>query len=452
MHSLRRSFIQVFSVFAVIGAVSPAGRAQTASGSVQQLAQDLKISFPANAGSVLFLEHDGRRYNIDVAAKTISEVSIAEPGEPRPDGWAATQSNTQSAPAPAAQSGGEALFRANCASCHGPDAKGNHAIGAPDLTNIGMDQAHIAQTIHNGRDGKMPSFSARLSDSQIADISQWVAGFSGAGTSAANTNPGVYKPGDDVLFNLPTGRPLDRGAVDVNFTHRFAYDAAFYGKGRGGELFGLDNFSLSSFGVQHGITGRLSVGLFRSPSFVGRPIQMMVGYNILSEQSAAPLTLTARVSVEGQNNFRKNFTENVELIVARSVTRRAQLYFVPTFSFNDRRLMQGSLISSLIPDNPGINAVSLGAGAAVDVRPTVALVAEVIPTVVGGDDLGIHRPSYSFGIQKKIFRHAFTFGFTNSPGVTVSQRAGTAATFRNSPSADTPRQLFLGFDLTRQLH
>jgi len=134
------------------------------------------------------------------------------------------------------------------------------------------------------------------------------------------------------------------------------------------------------------------------------------------------------------------------------VTHRAQLYFVPTFSFNDRRVVQGSLISSVIPDNPGVNAVSLGAGAAVDVRPTVALVAEVIPTVVGGDDLGIHRPSFSFGIQKKIFRHAFTFGFTNSPGVTVSQRAGTAATFRNSPSADTPRQLFLGFDLTRQLH
>jgi len=296
MHSLRQSFIQVFSVFAVLGAVSPASHAQTASGNVQQLAQDLKISFPGNAGSVLFLEHDGRRYKIDVAAKTISEVSTAEPGEPQPDGWAATQSAQAAA---ASQPGGEALFRANCARCHGPGAKGDPAVGAPDLTNIGMDQAQVSQTIREGRDGKMPSFARRLSDSQIADISQWVAGFGAAGPSAANANPRVYKPGDDVLFNLPTGRPLDRGAVDVNFTHRFAYDAAFYGKGRGGELFGLDNFSLSSFGVQHGITDRLSVGVFRSPSFIGRPIQFMVGYNLLNEQSAAPFTLTARVSVEG---------------------------------------------------------------------------------------------------------------------------------------------------------
>jgi hypothetical protein len=55
-------------------------------------------------------------------------------------------------------------------------------------------------------------------------------------------------------------------------------------------------------------------------------------------------------------------------------------------------------------------------GGSFDIRPAVALVAEVIPAWVNG------RP---FGIQKKIPRPAFTFGFTNSPGTTVSQRAGT---------------------------
>jgi hypothetical protein len=76
----------------------------------------------------------------------------------------------------------------------------------------------------------------------------------------------------------------------------------------------------------------------------------------------------------------------------------------------------------------------------------------VIPTVVGGTELGIHRPPFSFAIQKKLYRHAFTFGFTTSPGTTVSQRAGTNATFLNSPSADTPAGLFLGFDLTRRIY
>jgi hypothetical protein len=157
------------------------------------------------------------------------------------------------------------------------------------------------------------------------------------------------------------------------------------------------------------------------------------------------------VSVEGQNNFRKNYTENIEAIFSRSLTRRAQLYAVPTISFNDRRVVQGSLLSDQIPDLPGVNAFSLGVGGAFDIRPTVALVAEVIPTLVGGRDLGIHRPAFSYGIQKKIFRHAFTFGVTNSPGTTVSQRAGTDATFLGKPSADTPRQMFFGFDLTRQI-
>jgi hypothetical protein len=82
----------------------------------------------------------------------------------------------------------------------------------------------------------------------------------------------------------------------------------------------------------------------------------------------------------------------------------------------------------------------------------VALLAEIIPTFVNGRDLGIHRPVYSFGIQKKIWRHAFTLGLTTGPGTTVSQRAGTRAQFLGDPSADTPGGLFLGFDLTRQIH
>jgi hypothetical protein len=88
---------------------------------------------------------------------------------------------------------------------------------------------------------------------------------------------------------------------------------------------------------------------------------------------------------------------------------------------------------------------------AVDIRPTVALIAEATPTLVNGRALAIHRPEYSFGIQKKIWRHAFTFAFSNGPGSIVSQRAGTRATFVEDSTADKPGGLFVGFDLTRQL-
>ena len=82
----------------------------------------------------------------------------------------------------------------------------------------------------------------------------------------------------------------------------------------------------------------------------------------------------------------------------------------------------------------------------------VALLGEAIPTLFHASELGIHRPAYSFGIQKKIYRHAFTLGFSISPGVTTSQRAGTRATFLGDPGSERPQGLFLGFDLTRRVH
>ena len=37
--------------------------------------------------------------------------------------------------------------------------------------------------------------------------------------------------------------------------------------GVGGSLFGLDDYSISSFGLRYGVTDRLSVSAYRSPSF-----------------------------------------------------------------------------------------------------------------------------------------------------------------------------------------
>ena len=157
--------------------------------------------------------------------------------------------------------------------------------------------------------------------------------------------------------------------------------------------------------------------------------------------------------MDGQDDFAKNFTTKFEGEFSRSITRRAQLYFVPTFNLQNRRLISkpGQLWEAP-PALPGINTLSLGVGGALDIRPTVALIAEVIPTLVNGPELGIHRPAYAFGIQKRLYHHAFTLGFSNSPGSIVAQRAGTRATFVGDPPADTPGGLFIGFDLMRQIY
>lgn len=410
------------------------------------LARSLGVSFSSGADATLILERDGKRYRVDAAAKTVQEIS------------------------PGAEGPTAALFQQNCAVCHGPGGKGSRSKHTPDFSDPSFQQSlspqDITGAIRNGKAaGKMPAWSGKLTDAQIDSLATYVRSLPNAGgaagvsassgqTQEAGSTPGrVYEPADDLLFSLPTGRPVDEHGVYVNFTHRFPYDAAFTGQGRGGELFGLDNFALPSLGLRYGVTDKLSVSVLRSPSLIGRPIQLMAAYNILDEHHEAPLNMAVRVSIEGQNNFRKNYTQNIEGIFSRSITSRAQFYVVPTFSFDARPLVQATgFLSSQIPDLPGVNTFSIGVGAAFDVRPTVALIAEVIPTLLNAGELGIHRPAYSFGIQKKIFRHAFTLGLTTSPGVTVSQRAGTRAEFLGESSADTPGGLFFGFDLMRQIH
>jgi mono/diheme cytochrome c family protein len=408
-----------------------------------------QVSFLGAGHSTVLLNVDGKQYVVDVAALSIRDAATM-----------ASQTTASQAPSPGQSAAGD-LFRQNCAGCHAPDGKGTRGAGTPDFTNhsiqSGFSDQQIVETIRRGKPGRMPAWSGKLSEAQINELASYIRSFAtGAAGSSSNAKQeasasGIYHPGDDVLVSLPTGRAVDRHGVYVNFSHRFS-DTAFTGQGKGAELLGLDSVSISSFGLRYGVTDKLSVSVWRSPSFIERPIQVMAAYSLLDENREAPLNMAVRVSVEGRNNFQKSFTENIETIFSRTILSRAQLYVVPTFSFNARRVVPGGLISSQIPDFPGINTVSVGFGGAVDIRPTVALVAEVIPTLLNGTDLGIHRPAYSFGIQKKLWRHAFTLALTNSLGTTVSQRAGTRATYTGDPHGDTPAGLALGFDLMRQIH
>jgi hypothetical protein len=280
----------------------------------------------------------------------------------------------------------------------------------------------------------------------------------------------VFTPGDDLIFDVPTGRRVERHGLYIDFTHRFPYEPAFTAPGRGNTLLGLDDFSVSSFGFRYGVTSRLYAFAYRSPSIIGRPIELMAGYNLLDEHDNQPLNLAVRFSVDGQNNFQRNFAENFEVIASRSITRHAQLYAVPTFTIHARPLLQNTNPNFFVPIQeqpcsaaqangasggmvlkPCVNTISIGVGTSVDVRKTVALIAEATPTLLNAVDLGIHRPEFAFGIQKKIWRHAFTLGFGNGPATIVSQRAGTNATFLGIPSADKPSNMFIGFDLSRQV-
>jgi cytochrome c oxidase cbb3-type subunit 3 len=86
-------------------------------------------------------------------------------------------------PADAASRRGAALFANNCTACHGNDAKGNRALGAPNLTDpiwlYGGDQAALTDTITNAHGGIMPAWIKQLDPVTIKMLTAYVHSLGG---------------------------------------------------------------------------------------------------------------------------------------------------------------------------------------------------------------------------------------------------------------------------------
>jgi cytochrome c6 len=72
-------------------------------------------------------------------------------------------------------------FKAKCEICHGADGRGNTQMGkvlgivpynAPDV--LKLKDADLAAIIKNGKNNKMPSFGAQLTDAQIKDMVKYI--------------------------------------------------------------------------------------------------------------------------------------------------------------------------------------------------------------------------------------------------------------------------------------
>jgi len=81
---------------------------------------------------------------------------------------------------PAAAEAGKEIFygKGSCTTCHGQDAKGIQAMGAPNLTDnvwlYGNSQQQVEFTIRNGRSGEMPAFGETLSPEKIHLLAAYV--------------------------------------------------------------------------------------------------------------------------------------------------------------------------------------------------------------------------------------------------------------------------------------
>jgi cytochrome c oxidase cbb3-type subunit 3 len=74
------------------------------------------------------------------------------------------------------------LFSANCAGCHGSDARG--AKGFPNLTDQdwlwGNDEERLLETIAQGRHGMMPALGSVLGENGVNEVASYVVSLSGA--------------------------------------------------------------------------------------------------------------------------------------------------------------------------------------------------------------------------------------------------------------------------------
>jgi cytochrome c6 len=74
---------------------------------------------------------------------------------------------------------GKALFASKCATCHGPDGKGQTTmgkkLGVKDLTASKLTAAEMEAVVTTGR-GKMTPFNGKLTPAEIKDVAAFVKG------------------------------------------------------------------------------------------------------------------------------------------------------------------------------------------------------------------------------------------------------------------------------------
>jgi cytochrome c oxidase cbb3-type subunit 3 len=77
---------------------------------------------------------------------------------------------------------GQKTFSTICIACHGPQGKGNIALGAPDLTDkaweYGSSEAAIVETVTNGRNNVMPAHREKLGVPRVRILAAYVYGLS----------------------------------------------------------------------------------------------------------------------------------------------------------------------------------------------------------------------------------------------------------------------------------
>ena len=278
------------------------------------------------------------------------------------------------------------------------------------------------------------------------------------------------EPYDYHVVNIPTPKRVPRHSLNVYFTHRFQQPIKPL-ENSDDDLLGLDSFAVSSLGFTIGITDRLYANIYRSPlcqaAGLCKTIEIGLGYHLLDEAGRSPVALSTYASVEGDDNFRRRFTYNLQAMVGRSVTKYVHLFFSPAVHINANGNGRFNPRPEDLPPEDfandfrlGTHTGSFGFGVNARIRPSASLLFEYTPRVgfklgqvspvideTSGAIIGLVNNSEAaigFGIEKRMGRHVFSLTFSNTQTTTTSR-------YNSSNLVLPPKKFSIGFNLFRRL-
>lgn len=231
---------------------------------------------------------------------------------------------------------------------------------------------------------------------------------------------------DFVVINLPTTMRLPVHGGDFHLTHRFGLDLTSVSfSDAASNLFGLDNGASIGLEYRFGVVRHLQAIVMRTN--FGKTFQFSAKYDGWQQSERLPVGISGIVSVEGQNNFKRDYSPALGLVVSRDLGDRLALYATPFW-------VHHTDTGGVVTRDTGF----VGIGGRLRFLETAYVSAEVTPRIGGFVPAGTH-PEYGFAIEKRVGAHLFALTFTSSAGTTYAQLAQGG-----------PKEMLLGFNLTRK--
>src|SRR5260221_14387381 len=250
-------------------------------------------------------------------------------------------------------------------------------------------------------------------------------------------------PLGDTLLTLPTSHIPSEGTWEVKFTHRFnqSLDQGSFSD-RVHSLYGLDSNADVGLGLSYAPRRDLQLSFYRSNAL--DDIELAAKYVVIQQAPAIPFSAALRLGGDWRTESGLNDRTSLlgQVVLSRQIGRRAELFAIPTYVTNARRVVSGNTSSALFK-----HAFNVPVGVAVTLRPALSLVAEFVPK---NHDLPSSMKAdfgWALGLKRAIGGHYFEILLTNNNATHADQYV--TSTYQGTPLSKN--DLHIGFNIERRV-